>query len=118
MKPEEIQKVVDAKWQELLKKYEDEKKKDPDFAVPPNEDQLPKAMPARLWQIGDQQWQAAQREAVPRRHHPVPLGGAGNDVHRGVGHADRHEPRPGSDRPVLRQRLHRAITPGVHRDGG
>ena len=31
------------KWKELQAKYEEDKKKDPDFAVPPTEDQLPKA---------------------------------------------------------------------------
>ena len=54
--PAEVQKIVDAKWAEPLKKYEDEKKKDPDFAVPPNEDQLPKAVPALVWKQGEKKW--------------------------------------------------------------
>jgi outer membrane protein assembly factor BamB len=51
-----IQKIVAKRWQELQAKYEEEKKKNPMFAVPPNEDQLPKANPARLWQQGAQKW--------------------------------------------------------------
>src|SRR5437660_4186627 len=41
MAPQEIQKILDQKWKELQAKYEADKKKDPDFAVPPNDDQLP-----------------------------------------------------------------------------
>jgi outer membrane protein assembly factor BamB len=51
-----IQKVLSEKWVALLKKYEEDKKKDPDFAVPPNEDQLPKPSPKRLWAQGEEKW--------------------------------------------------------------
>ncbi|HXG13328.1 MAG TPA: PQQ-binding-like beta-propeller repeat protein [Gemmataceae bacterium] len=51
-----VQKVIEQKWAELLRKYEEEKKKDLDFAVPPNEDQLPKPAPIRLWQQGKDKW--------------------------------------------------------------
>jgi outer membrane protein assembly factor BamB len=51
-----IQKILDQRWKELLAKYEADKKKDPDFAVPPNEDQLPKPAPRRLWQQGENRW--------------------------------------------------------------
>jgi outer membrane protein assembly factor BamB len=51
-----IQKLMDKKWSELQAKYEEEKKKDPDFAVPPSEDQLPKPAPVRLWQQGKDKW--------------------------------------------------------------
>lgn len=51
-----IQKIQAQRWQELLAKYEEQKKKDPDFAVPPNEDQLPRANPKRLWQQGAEKW--------------------------------------------------------------
>jgi outer membrane protein assembly factor BamB len=51
-----IQKILDLKWAELQAKYEADKKKDPDFAVPPNEDQLPKPAPVRLWQQGQDKW--------------------------------------------------------------
>jgi outer membrane protein assembly factor BamB len=51
-----VQKVIAKRWQELQAKYEEEKKKDPMFAVPPNEDQLPRASPMRLWQQGAEKW--------------------------------------------------------------
>jgi len=51
-----VQQVIDAKWKELQAKYEQDKKKDPDFAVPPNEDQLPKPEPIKVWQQGNDQW--------------------------------------------------------------
>ncbi|HEY8504196.1 MAG TPA: PQQ-binding-like beta-propeller repeat protein, partial [Gemmataceae bacterium] len=51
-----VRKLQDAKWKELLAKYEEEKRKDPDFAVPPNEDQLPKPKPAVVWQQGQGKW--------------------------------------------------------------
>jgi outer membrane protein assembly factor BamB len=60
----EIQKILDAKWKELLDKYEEEKKKDPDFAVPPNEDQLPKPAPLRAWQQGNEKWHVDAPVAV------------------------------------------------------
>src|SRR5262249_44921775 len=51
-----IRKVLDQKWAELQAKYEEEKKKDPDFAVPPNEDMLPKPAPFKVWQTGQEKW--------------------------------------------------------------
>lgn len=48
--------ILDRKWKELLAKYEEEKKKDPDFAVPPREDQLPNAKPRVIWQKGADGW--------------------------------------------------------------
>jgi outer membrane protein assembly factor BamB len=51
-----IQKVVAKRWLELQAKYLEEKKKDPVFAVPPSEDQLPKANPVRIWQQGAEKW--------------------------------------------------------------
>ncbi|MCS7046844.1 MAG: PQQ-binding-like beta-propeller repeat protein [Gemmataceae bacterium] len=58
------QKAIAKRWAELLTAYEEEKKKDPMFAVPPNEDQLPKANPARLWQQGADQWHVDAAVAV------------------------------------------------------
>ncbi len=52
----EIQTLQDAKWKDLLAKYEADKKKDPDFAVPPNEDQLLKPAPKLHWKKGEQKW--------------------------------------------------------------
>jgi outer membrane protein assembly factor BamB len=51
-----VQKLMARRWQELLAKYEDEKKKDPDFAVPPTEEQLPKPTPRIAWQQGRDRW--------------------------------------------------------------
>ena len=52
-----IAKLQDAKWKELLAKYEDQKKKDPDFAIPPNDDMLPQACARRrVWQVGQTKW--------------------------------------------------------------
>src|SRR5207253_459482 len=51
-----VQNILAKRWQELQAKYEIEKKKDPDFAVPPGEDQLPRANPNRLWQQGKDKW--------------------------------------------------------------
>jgi outer membrane protein assembly factor BamB len=51
-----VQKVIDLRWKELQAKYEIDKKKDPDFAIPPSEDQLPRANPKRLWQQGKDKW--------------------------------------------------------------
>lgn len=50
------QAVTEKKWKELLAKYEAEKKVDPDFAVPPNDDSLPKPAPKLLWQQGRDHW--------------------------------------------------------------
>jgi outer membrane protein assembly factor BamB len=54
-----VQKILDEKWKQLLAKYEQDKKKDPDFAVPPNDDQLPKPAPIKVWQQGAEQWHVA-----------------------------------------------------------
>lgn len=51
-----VAKLQDAKWKELLAKYEEQKKKDPDFAVPPSDDALPKPTPKRVWQQGQGKW--------------------------------------------------------------
>lgn len=60
----EIQKSIDLKWKELLAKYEADKKKDPDFAVPPNDDQLPKPAPVQVWQQGAGKWHVDAPVAV------------------------------------------------------
>jgi outer membrane protein assembly factor BamB len=52
----QIQKILDEKWKELLAKYEEDKKKDPDFAKKPSEDDLPKPSPLVLWQKGKEKW--------------------------------------------------------------
>ena len=47
---------VQAQWKQLLAKYEEQKKKDPDFAVRPTPDALPKAAPKVVWQKGAGEW--------------------------------------------------------------
>jgi outer membrane protein assembly factor BamB len=59
-----IQKILEKKWAELQAKYEEDKKKDPDFAVPPSEDSLPKPAPVRLWQQGQDRWHVDAPVAV------------------------------------------------------
>jgi outer membrane protein assembly factor BamB len=51
-----IRKVLDQKWKDLLARYEADKKKDPELAVPPSIDQLPKPAPRRVWQQGQVKW--------------------------------------------------------------
>jgi outer membrane protein assembly factor BamB len=50
-----LQKIMASSMKELQAKYEIAKKTDP-FAIPPSEDQLPKADPKRLWQQGKDKW--------------------------------------------------------------
>ena len=51
-----LQKIMAQGWKDLFARYEIEKKKDPMFAMPPTEDQLPKADPKRIWQQGKDKW--------------------------------------------------------------
>jgi outer membrane protein assembly factor BamB len=51
-----VAKMQDAKWKELQAKYEADKKKDPDFAIPPDDGQLLKFAPKKLWQKGEGKW--------------------------------------------------------------
>jgi outer membrane protein assembly factor BamB len=59
-----IQKLLDTKWAELQAKYLEEKKKDPDFAIPPSEDMLPKPAPTKVWQQGQEKWHVDAPVAV------------------------------------------------------
>jgi outer membrane protein assembly factor BamB len=58
------QAALDAKWKERLAKYEQEKKVDPDFAIPPSEDSLPKPLPKLVWQAGAGKWHVDSAIAV------------------------------------------------------
>ncbi len=51
-----IQKILDQRWKEMSARYEEEKKKDPQFAIPPSEDALPKPAPKLFWQQGAAKW--------------------------------------------------------------
>jgi len=59
-----IQKILEKRWTELVAKHEADKKKDPDFAVPPNDDQLPKPAPVTIWQQGQLRWHVDAPVAV------------------------------------------------------
>jgi outer membrane protein assembly factor BamB len=59
-----IQAAIEAKWKDLLARYEADKKKDPDFAIPPTENDLPKPQPKRLWQVGQDRWHVDAAVAV------------------------------------------------------
>ncbi|HND53382.1 MAG TPA: PQQ-binding-like beta-propeller repeat protein, partial [Pirellulaceae bacterium] len=63
------QRLLDEKWKKLSEKYEQEKKVDPDFAIPPSIDALPKPTPTKVWQAGLNQW-----------HVDAPLAVVGNRV--------------------------------------
>ena len=52
----EAEKEIDKLWKQMSDAYEIEKKKDPDFAIPPNEAALPKPAPKVLWQVGKGAW--------------------------------------------------------------
>jgi outer membrane protein assembly factor BamB len=52
----DLQAARQKRWAELQARYETEKKKDPDFAVPPNENDLPIPAPRLLWQAGKDRW--------------------------------------------------------------
>ena len=64
MKLAEVRKLLDAKWKQLQAKYIEDRKKDPCFAVPPTEDQLPKPAPVKLWQQGAGKWHVDAPVAV------------------------------------------------------
>ena len=51
-----IAKMQDAKWKELEKKYEEAKAKKDDFAIPPDDSQLLKFAPKKVWQKGAGKW--------------------------------------------------------------
>src|SRR5262249_45896361 len=52
------------RWKELEAKYKVEKKKNPCFAIPPSEEQLPRPSPRRLWQQGKDKWHVDAPVAV------------------------------------------------------
>jgi len=58
-------------WKDLQAKYEEDKKKDPDFAIPPSEDSLPKPAPKLLWQQG---------VAAKKWHVDAPVAVSGDNV--------------------------------------
>jgi outer membrane protein assembly factor BamB len=59
-----VRKLLEAKWKELVAAYEKEKKEDPDFAIPPSEDALPRPVPKVVWQTGRDKWHVDAALAV------------------------------------------------------
>jgi outer membrane protein assembly factor BamB len=59
-----LRKIQQQRWKELEAKYQEELKKDKDFAVPPTEDQLPRGTPRLVWQKGQQRWHVDAPVAV------------------------------------------------------
>ena len=51
-----VAKMQEVKWQELTKKYEELKAKKDDFAIPPDDGQLLKFAPKKVWQKGEGKW--------------------------------------------------------------
>ncbi len=51
-----ITRMQEDKWKQLLAQYEEAKKKDPDLAIPPDDGQLLKFTPKKLWQKGEIKW--------------------------------------------------------------
>lgn len=56
MSVKEVPALQAAHWKALQAKYEADKKKDPDFAIPPTEDQLLKPSPKPVWNQGKTKW--------------------------------------------------------------
>ncbi len=59
-----VQAQIEKKWKEMVARFEADKKKDPDFAIPPDENALPKPAPMKLWQAGAVQWHVDAPVAV------------------------------------------------------
>jgi outer membrane protein assembly factor BamB len=59
-----VQAELEKQWKDLLAKYELDKKKDPSFALPPDESMLPKSIPKLLWQKGQDKWHVDAPVAV------------------------------------------------------
>jgi outer membrane protein assembly factor BamB len=51
-----VAKMQDEKWKDLVKKYEEAKAKKDDFAIPPDDSQLLKFVPTKVWQKGAGKW--------------------------------------------------------------
>lgn len=47
---------IDTAWQKMAASYDEQKKKDPDFALPPDETKLPRPSPKLIWHKGQKQW--------------------------------------------------------------
>jgi len=59
-----VRSIRERRRAELQASYEAEKRKDPDFAVPPTEDALPKPAPRLVWNRGKEAWHVDAPVAV------------------------------------------------------
>lgn len=53
---DKIKPELDKLWAEILKQYEIDYKKDPDFTPKPTKDKLPRPAPTKVWQEGTDKW--------------------------------------------------------------
>jgi outer membrane protein assembly factor BamB len=56
--------ILEKRWKELQAKYEADKKKDPDFAVQPTDNDLPQPKPKIVWHKGKTTWHVDAPVAV------------------------------------------------------
>jgi outer membrane protein assembly factor BamB len=54
--PKDVAPLQAEQWKKLQAEYEDEKKKNPDFAIPPSEDKLLRPAPKLIWKQGEKRW--------------------------------------------------------------
>jgi outer membrane protein assembly factor BamB len=52
----EVAKLQEERWKQLQAKYAEAKKKDPELAIPPTEDDLLKPAPKAVWKTGEGKW--------------------------------------------------------------
>jgi outer membrane protein assembly factor BamB len=76
----ESQTLSEQRWKLLVARYEEDKKKDPDFAIPPSEDALPRVSPMVAWQQGQGRW-----------HVDAPLAVVGDRVLVASGYLDQEQ---------------------------
>ena len=62
--PAALKTLLDQRWAALMAKYEEDKKKDPTFAMLPGDDAMPKAAPRLVWQKGQTAWHVDAPVAV------------------------------------------------------
>ena len=60
----DVRKILVRQWRDMQQQAEADRKKDPQFAPPADEDKLPKPMPIKQWQQGGGQWHVDAPVAV------------------------------------------------------
>jgi len=69
---DQVYDLLEKRWKQLLAKYEEAKKQDPQFAIAPSEDALPKPVPRVYWQAGKGAWHVDAPLAVSQTRVYVP----------------------------------------------